>query len=82
MSYYTSKAHLKGHQSYEPSKLAVMKKKSQKSHNLHFEPILYSELLLSGRPAFESRSLQTLILKLFDLQGQKLIFLKDLIHFY
>ena len=40
---------------------------------------LYSELLLSGRPGFKSRSLQTLRasnfeLKPFDLQGQKLFF--------
>ena len=41
-------------------KVGGQKYSRRRSYNLHFEHVSYSDLLLIGRPAFESRLLQTL----------------------
>ena len=72
------------------AKLWTLKVGSQKTSRLFgfeaiFFVILYSELLLFGRPGFDSRQLQTLKAQNFVAlgpTGSKTSFLKDLIYLY
>ena len=60
MTCYSSNSYLKRLQSYRPPKLVVEKKSGPFGFEATFFSIVHSELLLFGRPGFDSRQLQTL----------------------